>query len=123
MPNWQRAWTNHQDDRLIDLWNQPIELLEVVSRMQRSKAAVIQRANILRRRGIEMRQRRIVIPPDELPPEEVRRPFTMPEGMAYQDDPIAVAEWKASCPKIYPLPVTSGYSAVSGLIGGGRIAR
>lgn len=120
MPNWQRAWTKHQDDRLIDLWNQPIELLEVVSRLQRSKAATIQRANILRRRGVEMRQRRIVIPPEELPPEERFVPFTMPDNMRYEDDPRAISP---RLPVFVPLPGRSGYSAVSGLIGGGRIAR
>ena len=116
--NGQIKWNAETEAKLIEMWNSADDLsaAEIGAEFGRTVAAVKTRATVLRQRGIEMRDKQ------SMPDVDCLTKFTLPDGVRFQDDPVAVAAWEASTPRFYPLPSRdSGHSSTSGLIGGGRL--
>ena len=105
-PNGQRAWDAETDAELARLWNHGLELIAISRRLHRTKNAIIQRANMLRRMGFTMASRKGALH------SFVPKPFQMPPGMRYQDDPRAVCD--RGSPWMPPRP--DAQSAASSLV-------
>lgn len=115
--NGQIAWDAETEAQLVELWNrEELSSADIAVELGRTAAAVKTRATVLRGRGFTMRDKQAMPEIDCLPK------FTLPDGVQFEDNPVAVAAWEASTPRFYPLPFRgSGYSSTSGLIGGGRM--
>lgn len=115
--NGQIAWDAKAEAMLVELWNrEELSSADIAVELGRTAAAVRVRATALRGRGFTMRDRQA------MPEIDCLTKFTLPDGVRFQDNPVAVAAWEASTPRFYPTPNhTNGYSSTSGLIGGGRI--
>lgn len=78
-----RLWEESDDERLLTLWNHRPDLdIPTIGRMfHRTNNSIKNRVQILKGRGFEVTNRHA--------PAPKLKPFTMPAGMRYADDPKA----------------------------------